>query len=565
MPRRGSMLQRGFGGSEGVKAVRQVTPMAVSRGVSAAILLAASMSLPVLGDSEGVIVRRDGREALVRCSFSATTDLVVRVYNVANEDAYLVPRDMPITDFSKGLKIHSGGDDYSPIKLGDDFGYLSGNHGSYFGNLLTLPDHGFTAADVGLEAVHSSGGRYRVVNVPDKDHILVHPDGRAGIHPCFSHQEKGSFRLGGRECTPVQTKRVQVCPMSRIRHFGWKTGDGRTVPERVETPCSSVDLEIEHDVVDPRAVMAFLKAHPGGGRSMPELAAWESKRPKAVFLDDPEAAARFADFAKLDALISVRTVYRYEPGCARLALRTTTFVAPLANVDALDVIYGWNGSIGPWRNVEFYIPRMKKTTLRGFQGNPEVAVDMTAVERMPCPPWKVNYSVGRADCVDPENMPDRFIRIASDASGRRQVGVALGYSLLQGVTALENRSAERPFAYFFYPSGKMYPYSFLLENVPAGRTIVHHGYTQYFDPQQEPDATAFYHHRDGEAHVVYVDFHKTLAGEVVRLPRELVGKRISVLQRSPSVTLRTTDTVPPDGGIALDVADGYGELVLRID
>ena len=337
--------------------------------------MASLASLPALGNSDGVIVLRDGREALVRCSFSATTDLVVRVYNVANEDAYLVPRDMPIADFSKGVKIHSGGDDYSAIKLGDDFGYMSGNHGSYFGNLLTLPDHGFTAADVGREAVHSSGARYRLVNVPDKDHILAHPDGRAGIHPSFSYQEKGSFRLGGRECTPVQTKRVQVCPMSRIRRFGWRTGDGRDVPEHVETPCSSVDLEIEHDVVDPRAVMAFLKTHPGGGLAMPEFAAWASKRPKAVFLDDPGSAARFADFAKLDALISVRTVYRYEPGCTRLAMRATTFVAQLASVDALDVIYGWNGSIGPWRNVEFYIPRMKKTRLRGFQGAPGVTVD----------------------------------------------------------------------------------------------------------------------------------------------------------------------------------------------
>ena len=525
---------------------------------------AAFAPLAASGDAAGVTVWRDGREALVRWTFSATTDLVVHVQRVANENAYLVPHGMPITDFLKGMKIHSGGDDYSAIRLGDEFGYMSGNHGSYFGNLQTLPDHGLTAADIGREVVHSSGATYRLVSVPDKDHVLIHPDGRPGVHPCFPWHEGGMFRMGGREWTPAQTKRVQVCPMNRIRRFGWKTADGKPVPERVETRCTGVDLEIEHDVVDPRAVMAFLKAHPGGGHAMPDFAAWTPQN-LSLFLDTPEAAARFADFATLGALMRVRTVYRYEPGCTRLALRTTTFVAPLANVGALDVIYCWDGAIGPWRNVEFYIPRMKKTRLPGYRGAPDVAVDMTAIERMPCPPWNVYHVVGREDCVDPENMPDRFIRIAGDASGRRQIGVALGYSLLQGITALENRSADRPRAYFFWPSGKMYPYSFHLKDVAPGRTVVHHGYTQYFDPQQEPDATAFYHHRDGNAHVVYMDFHKTLAGKRVHLPKELAGKRISVLQRSPSVTLHTVGTVPPDGGLVLDVADGYGELVLRLD
>ena len=348
--------------------------------------------------------------------------------------------------------------------------------------------------------------------------------------------------------------------MNRFARFEWKTADGTPVPEHVETRSRHVDLEIVHDVVDPRSVMAFLKAHPGAGHSMPEFTAkWQQ-----AFLDTPESAAQFADYAKLDSLLNVRTTYRYEPGCARLAMRTTKFVAPLASVNSLDVIYCWPGGIGPWRDVDFYIPRMKKTTLRGRNGAPDVATDFTAVEKLPCPAWNVNYTASRADCVDPENMPDRFIRIAGDGV-KRQIGVSLGYSLLQGITALENRSAERPNLYLFWYTGKTYPYSFSLKDVPAGRTVVHHAYTQYFDPRAEPDATAFYYHRDGDSHVVYMDFHKTLSGKTVRLPPEFAGMRISVLQRSPSVTLRTADAVPPDGGIVLDVADGYGELVLRLD
>ena len=520
-------------------------------------MVAALALSPVFG--EEVTVWRDGREALVRSRFSATDDLVIHVQRVANEDAYLVPRDMPITDFRKGVKLHEGTDDFSAINLGD-FGNLSGNHGSYFGNLQTLPGHGFTDADKGREVLHSSGVKYRLVAVPDKDHILVHPDGKPGVRPNFVWQDKGSFRLGEREWTPEKVARVQVYPMNRFLRFEWKTADGKPVPERVETRSSHIDLEMEHDVVDARAVMAYLKEHPGAGHAMPEF----TSKWMPAFLDSPEAKARFSDYAKLDALLNVRTVYRYEPGCARLAMRTTKFVAPLASVNSLDVIYCWSGGIGPWRDVDFYIPRMKKTTLRGRNGTPDVVTDFTAVEKMPYPPWNVDYTANKADCVDPENMPDRFIRIAGDGEKRR-IGVSLGYSLLQGMTALENRSAERSGLYLFWYTGKTYPYCFTLRNVPAGRTVVHHAYTQYFDPQAEPDATSFYHHRDGDSQVVYMDFHKTLVGKVVRLPPEFAGMKISVLQRSPSVTLHTAGIVPPDGGIVLDVADGYGELVLRLE
>ena len=86
-------------------------------------------------------VLRQGREGLVRCSFSADEDMVVQVRDLVNEWVYLVPRALPTRDFAKGELVHAGPDDFPATQLGD-FGFMSGNHGSYFAHLQTVTKWG---------------------------------------------------------------------------------------------------------------------------------------------------------------------------------------------------------------------------------------------------------------------------------------------------------------------------------------------------------------------------------------------------------------------------------------
>ena len=44
----------------------------------------------------------------------------------------------------------------------------------------------------------------------------------------------------------------------------------------------------------------------------------------------------------------------------------------------------------------------------------------------------------------------------------------------------------------------------------------------------------------------------------------MVGKKLSVIEQTPSVKLHTADTIPADG-LLLDVADGYGYIVLKAE
>ena len=519
-----------------------------------ALVAAMSAACALQAETPRVTVLRSGRNALVRCAFNDKEDLVVDVQD-ANEFAYLVAKGTPLAQYKKGRCIHRGTDDFSAMMI-DGFGHLSGNHGSYFGHLLTLPGHGLAEADIGATVVHGSGERLCIVDVPDGDHLLLHPYGRPGREPKFKFFSDGAYAYGDRTLAPKETNRCQVWPMNRFRVFEWKTSDGKSVPDGVEVTSDHVDLEMEHDVVDPRSLVEYLHRNPGR-RFLPRLTTTRS----IAVMDMERPSAEMAGYMSLSSLLSVKTRFSYQPYCARTVDRVTRFNVPIASVNALDLIYMPNWGDEPFANTFFYIPRLKKMTLTGWNGNPDVEVDLSAGVVMPSPPWKVSYHVPKSDCLDPEYMPDRFIRIGGRPD--RRVGVVLGYSPLHGVSAIENRCAERKLAYFFWHTGKMYPYIYNLTDVKAGRTIAHSGYTQYFDPMREPDATSFYHHRDGDAHLVYLDFHRSLSGKTIRLPPEFAGKKISVVERTPSVTLRSGDVVPADG-LVLDVADGRGSLVLKL-
>ena len=501
-----------------------------------------------------VSLLRSGREGLVRCAFSTTEDMVVRVRNLVNEWVYIVPRGLPTAEYEKGDLVHAGPDDYCAIHLGD-FGFMSGNHGSAFVHRQTVTGHGLTVEAVGSPVTHESGAAFVITGVPDPDHLLLHPEGKAGVSPCFPYLPKGRFTCRGRSWTPEATTREQLYPMSRYRGFRWQTADGRAAPEGLEVRSDRVELVLEHDVLDPRGVLAYLKAH-GGTRGR---AFGVSK--EFALMDAPEAEARDPDFMKIPSLMTVKTTYRYDGRCCRQVLRETTFNAPIREASVLDLCYCWNQGEKPWEDVLLYAPRLKPVTLRGMDGGVDVACDLTAGAKMGYPPWKVNFNLMRKDATDPANPPDRFVRRLSRKG--RQLGVALGYSLTDGVTALGRGWPKRDRLYHFWYTGKMYPYVMSLKNVKAGDSYRHCAYTQFFDPRVEPDATDFYCHREGEALVVYLDVHKTLAAKHLALPPEAAGRAFTVLEKTPSVTLHG-DRVAADGSIVLDVADGYGTLVLSI-
>ena len=86
----------------------------------------------------------------------------------------------------------------------------------------------------------------------------------------------------------------------------------------------------------------------------------------------------------------------------------------------------------------------------------------------------------------------------------------------------------------------MYPYSYVLSNNKPGLTLRSISYKHYFNPAQDPDLTAFYYHQQENSWVVYMDCHKSLKNKKIRLPEVLQGKKITILEKTPSVTLHSS-------------------------
>jgi hypothetical protein len=90
-------------------------------------------------------------------------------------------------------------------------------------------------------------------------------------------------------------------------------------------------------------------------------------------------------------------------------------------------------------------------------------------------------------------------------------------------------------------------------------------YRQYFNPRLEPDATSFYCHHQGSSFMVYLDFHKVLKNKTVKLPPAAAGKKITVLEKTPALTLHTASRIPDSSVITLSNDAKHGYLVLKLD
>ena len=494
------------------------------------LLVCATCQIPAPGGTaaEQITVYRDGKTLLVQSAFTETHDLVLRYDRIANEAAYLVPKQSAVQNYAKGTLLHRGGDDY-PASGIEGYGYLGGNHGSSNARKLEMPAHGMTQRDLGAKLSDASGRAWYIVKIMDKENIMIHAESKRPGFPQFNqHSNEPLFRDG----KPVPFKSsvmTQMTPGSRVNSIEFFVNGTAPLPDKTVVSCGSVDMVLDVDAILPDAVVERIKNEPG----------------------------KTHDFAAQDlpAIFNLHAIYSFQPAAACVIKAKYTVKHVIGGLTVHGLTFGWSKFFESAKNQEFYIPKVKPLTIDG------VCYDFAAIYKMP-DIWKIDYHFTKSDCINPDDPPDRFIRIVGNE--RREYGIALGCSLFAGTTAKENKAVDRPCPYFLWPTKKMYP---LFAHIPkpgpgASKELIL--YRQYFDPNREPDATAFYYHKQEHTPVVYLDFHKPLQNKTIKLPGEFAGKSISVLEKTPSLTLHTSQTVP-SSGIRLSVDGSYGYLVLKLD
>jgi len=514
---------------------------------------------------EKITVYRDGKDFFVQSSFSETLDIIVNIwynpyYGMPNESSFLVPKGSCIDALLRpspegypglhdypvgGEMLHRGTDEFPAyLKMGE-YAVLGGNHGSAFGRILTIPKHEMDTSELGAEITDDKDVKYYILSIPDEDHIIIHPSGKKYGYPEFTKLEKGQkIHLRGNELKYSDMAIEQVKPSNRVTEDILLV-DGKTpLLDRTVVECSFLDHIFEYEIVMPEARVEMFKKAPGI---------------KHDFIDP-----------SLPALMRIHFKNHHQRYGACVINITNTVLHEFPSYCCLGVMMCWgtdvkySGNIGAQKRTEFYIPKLKplKATLKDRCDT--LDFDFASVADLPYNERKkVNYIIQKSNCIDPEDPPDRFIRLTGDGN-KRKYGVALGYSLFEGMTAKENKGKYRSELYILASSRKIYPLCCTIENPKVGDVRHITAYRQYFDPQREPDATNFYWNRQGDSDIVYLDFHKNLENKKITLPEYMSDKKITVVEKTPSVKL-FCEEVLHGNTIKLSVSGNYGYVVLKLN
>ena len=496
------------------------------------------------GSHEKITVLRQGRDFLVRSSFSERQDIIIRSVRGGgnehpNEAAWLVPQGSSLADYEQGEKIHAGADELPAFFTGDH-GILGGNHASSFARQITAPGHGLTESALGTVLTSGAGKTFVIMKIIDASAFMVHPVGAKPGYPAFASLGPGDalFWPDRRQLQYEKITPTQLWPGTRITADAILVdGQAPLLDDGREVECDFLEHRFAYDVVMPEALVDLAR-------------------------QNPRQACDFRD-PRLDILFSVETVFRFQPAGACTMDQTYRIRHSFSSLRCLGVMFMWSGTIAQQPRREFYIPKLKPFTTPPF--GPEKVTydcDFAAIYDLPAA-MPVSFYITREQCLDPNDLPDRFVRISGDH--QRRLGFALGYSLFQGCTAKANQGAERDAVYFLYSSQKMYPFGLQLNAPAAGTERRLLAFRQYFNPQREPDATSFLHHRQADADVVYLDFHKNLSDKTIVLPQHLAGRPFTILEKTPSLTLKSPDVISPAATILLSVTGNYGYVVLKID
>ncbi len=514
----------------------------------------AALCAAVLSSSAAVTAYRNGKNLFVQSRFSETHDIVIQVWLDANEKAWLVPRNSDIRLAHRGLLLHSNSDEY-PATSFTHYGFLSGNHGSAAARRVTAPGHGFTPGDSGKIITDEKNNTY-VLILTEKDHFVMHPEpakpapvGRAVF---FRHRNEKLF-FNGKEIKFTRSVLVQLRPLNVVTKNVFLI-DGKTpLPDKKVVRCEFVDHIFEHGVIAPEAAVKYIKDHPGKRNTR-----FFTTRLKMFY---PEEEKGFEDYAKLPRIMTIKNKMRYQDNGAMVNTRTGIFPVSLRGVSQMDLMFGWAGVISKGNYQMFYIPKTKVHVFKGYK-NKGVTHTLDFVRGVDISKGlDINGNTTAKNAIDPQKLPDRFIRVTGKNSP--EYGIAVGYSLFEGFTSADKKGSGRGSVYHHWHTRKMYPYSYSLYNNAPGTTRTTVSYKQYFCPQNDPDATAFYYHKQGNSDVVYFEAHKPLKNKKLKLPPYMTGKKITVLEKTPGLAV-SGKTVPAKGLEISSKAD-YSHIVLKLD
>lgn len=485
-----------------------------------------------LTDPGKILLRKCGNEIQTLSSFSKTKNIFNRFVE-GNNCSFFMDKDMPFEKWQDGELFHEGWDDFAPWMTAE-YGTVGANHGSPFAYLVEFPQrHWFFETDIGKIFTDDAGNRFILVNISDGAAFVVHGEAFPGEKPMFKTLQ-GDLYDNGKKLNAVSIKKIQLpyrAHKQLARHCRYNkitlTADGKTVPENSVIECSSAVLCWDMDICLADSLLEYIKAHPG--------------RDVYPFADGIVPAIH------QDMKIT------FQPASAYTVEADIRFLRDFNGMHRWGMLQHY-GTIG-FAAREKFIPKLKP--FETVYGNGEtVKLDFNRPALM-TGAVAVNNRFRRADCLDPDDPPLRYMELYGDGNVR-QLGVVLGFSPVCGATA-KNSPDRGDYLLTLPVSNKVYPCVYASEYSPAGKTFYVSGYRQYFDPSAS--AAASFGHYEADGYWFYANYDRS-AAEELELPKELAGAEFEIMEIEGDVTLPASGKADSNAALAVSVRE-HGVFALR--
>ena len=465
------------------------------------------------------LLRKCGREIQTLCRFSREKNIFNRFLD-GNNYSFFLPVDTDFENWQQGEVLHEGWDDIAPL-MSNFYGTIGANHGSPFAYRVTMIRHWYTDSDIGKFLTDDAGNRFFIVQILNFSEFIIHGEAFPEQTPCFKNLQGSLYDNGRKLNTDTirktqlgHTRSDQLSPHYRFNQISL-SADGKAVPENTVIECSRADLHWDVDLCLADALIEYLKFHPG------------------EFISPTDARLRAAAHLEFD--------FRFQPENVYTIDCKFEFLQDFHAEHRFGMIQHY-GTIGFDRH-EKLVPGLKPFEFEYSTGE-KASADFNR-------PTVMNGFINanryffKADCLDPEDPPRRYIDIFGKGD-IRQFGIALGYSESCGITA--RASADRGDLVFMLPvTNKIYPFAYSGYETKAGTTFTLSAYRQYFDPAAS-NAAAGYGHFERDGYWFYACFDKA-ADETLQLPAELAGKSFEITKICGNVNF------PASGKI-----DAYGKV-----
>ena len=483
-----------------------------------------------LTDPEKIVIRKEGMQIFVLSRYSAGCNVAMRFIE-GNENCYFLPEDAPLEAVYTGRHFAQCWDNLGPFFTGK-YSTIGANHGSPFAFRVCMLRHWLFESDIGRVLTDDAGERFVLVSVDSRSQFTLHSDLPEGDAP-FCSKITGSLHLDGRTLLPGSVRKGQLEPapgsqLSPHRRYNEVKllADGiRELADGETAECSFAELRWDVDLILPDALLDYLKKHPG----------------QYVSPVDP---------CLQSAVHSLETV-TFLPRCARTMDCKFTFLQDFHESLRYGLLQFYNEV--KFSHHERLVPGVKTITSDGME------ISLADGFRFP-ENFTGDHFYTKDDCLDPNRLPCRYIDFYGNENPR-ELGVVLGYSLTQGLSARGNEAERGNIVMHLPVSTKNYPSVFERPRAEAGETFRIYAYQQFFRPDPE---VSCYCHQETDGFWVYVDFFSAKADHEVELPAQLAGKNVEVMECSPGIAVSENSHRIPENGILSLQSEGKGSIVLRI-